>query len=107
MTNRNPVVVFILSLVTCAIYHIYWFVVTKNEMNQRGADIPTAWLLIIPFVNLYWLWRYSQGVEKVTGFSGIASFVLLWFLGAIGAAIVQAQFNKVSQPAAMEPTAQS
>jgi uncharacterized membrane protein YozB (DUF420 family) len=107
MTNRNPVVVFILSLITCGIYHIVWFVSTKTEMNQRGASIPTAWLLIVPFVNLYWLWRYSEGVEKVSGFSGIAAFLLMLFLGAIGAAIVQAQFNKVTQPAAIEPPAQS
>src|SRR5947208_10264802 len=52
-------------------YHIYRFGVTKNELNQRGTEIPTAWLLIVPFVNLYWLWRFAEGVEKVLGFSAI------------------------------------
>jgi hypothetical protein len=104
MTNRNPILVLVLSLVTCGIYHIYWFVVTKNELNQRGADIPTAWLLIIPFVNLYWLWKFSDGVQRFSGFSAIGSFLLTLFLGAIGAAIVQAQLNKVvaTTPAASQ-----
>lgn len=98
MTNRHPVLVIVLSLFTCGIYHIYWLVHTKLEMNKLGADIPTAWLLIIPFVNIYWLWRWSQGVEKVTnnGLGAVPALLLCWFLGFIGTAITQSYFNKVS-----------
>lgn len=98
MTKRNPFAVFILPFVTFGIYSIVWYVKTKEEMNSRGADIPTAWLLIIPFVNLYWLWKYSRGVEKVTkgGSSGVSTFLLLLFLSVIGMAITQSAFNKVT-----------
>jgi hypothetical protein len=66
MKKRNPAVVALLSVITIGIYMIVWYVKTKNEMNAQGANIPTAWLIIIPFVNLYWLWKYSKGVEMVT-----------------------------------------
>ena len=98
MRNRHPALVLVLGFFTCGIYHIYWLVSTKLEMNERGADIPTAWLLIIPFVNIYWLWRWSQGVEKVTNnaLGAVPAFLLCWFLGFIGTAITQSYFNKVT-----------
>ncbi|GAI30384.1 unnamed protein product, partial [marine sediment metagenome] len=35
-------------------------------MNAKGAQIPTAWLIIIPFVNIWWYWKFCEGVELVT-----------------------------------------
>ena len=92
----------VLSIVTLGIYAIVWFVKTKGEMNAKGAEIPTAWLLIIPFANIWWLWKYSQGVEKVTDnqLSTAVAFILLWILSIIGQAIVQDAFNKVGAPTA-------
>jgi hypothetical protein len=101
MKTRNPVVVFILGLITCLLYHIYWLVATKGELSQHGAKIPTAWLILIPFVNIYWLWKWAEGVQQVSGFSPIGAFVLVLLTGPIGDAIVQRAFNKVAaaQPA--------
>lgn len=95
MKKRNPIAVALLPFVTFGIYGLYWQVKTKGEMNSLGATIPTAWLIIIPFVNIWWLWKYSEGVEHVTGgkLNGVLSFILLWLLGCIGAAIVQDSFN--------------
>jgi len=42
MKNRNVIAVVLLPFVTFGIYGIYWFVKTKGELNQNGADIPTA-----------------------------------------------------------------
>jgi len=97
MQNRNPFLVFLLPIVTFGIYGIVWYVRTKREMNAKGAQIPTAWLLIIPIVNIYWLVKYAQGVEGVTkqGMSTAAAFVLLLLLGSIGMAIVQSKFNSL------------
>lgn len=102
MRNRNPIAVLLLPLVTFGIYALYWEVSTKNEMNKLGADIPTAWLLIVPFVNWWWLWKYSQGVEKVTAgkLNGLLTFLLFIVIGSIGAAIVQSSFNEVTGPVA-------
>ncbi len=95
MQKRNPIAVFLLPFVTFGIYSIYWMVKTKGEMNSLGAKIPTAWLIIVPLVNIWWMWKYSEGVEQVTGgkLNGVLTFILLWLLGSIGAAIVQDSFN--------------
>lgn len=97
MEQRNPFVVFLLSLITFGIYGIVWYVKTKNEMNARGAQIPTAWLIIIPIANIYWVWKYSEGVELVTKkeMSTAVAFILLFLLGIIGMAIIQSKFNSI------------
>jgi len=98
MTNRHPALVIILCLVTCGFYYIYWLVCTKKEMCSLGANIPTAWLLIIPFVNIYWLWRWSQGVERATkgALTAVPAFLLCWLVYPVGAPIAQSYFNKVT-----------
>lgn len=79
MRQNSPVKVFLLTFVTFGIYGIVWLVKTKNDLNKLGADIPTAWLLIVPFVSLYWFWKYSEGVELVTNgkISSVLAFVML------------------------------
>ncbi len=98
MTKRNPIVVFLLPLITFGIYGIVWYVKTKGEMIAKGADIPTAWLLIIPIANLFWLWQYGKGVEKISeGKTNAATvFVLMILLGSIGMAVVQNSFNQIA-----------
>ncbi len=101
MEQRSPAVVFILFCITFGIYPIIWFVKTKDEMNTQGAEIPTAWMMIIPILNLLWIWKYCQGVEKVTrqGMGAAMAFLMLAFLGPIGAFLIQGNFNKVALPA--------
>jgi hypothetical protein len=98
MKVRSPVKVFIFSLITCGIYGIYWLVSTKNSMNKAGAQVPTAWLIIIPLANYYWFWKYSEAVENYTGsgVSAIEAFLLLAIIGFIGYPIIQSGFNKVA-----------
>lgn len=109
MKHRNPLAVIFFSIITVGIYAIVWEVKTKNEMNKLGAEIPTAWLLIIPIVSIYWTWKYSKGVEHVTGgkTSGILAFVLLYLLSIIGMAIVQDIFNGLPAAAAANAAAPS
>ena len=52
MKKRNPIAVLLLPFITFGIYAIVWMVKTKGEMVAKGAEIPTAWLIIIPLVNL-------------------------------------------------------
>ena len=98
MKKRSPALVLVLSIITLGIYALVWYVVTKNEMNTQGARIPTAWLIIIPIVHIYWLWKFSEGVETVTkgGLGGAVAFLLLLFLGPIGMAIIQSSLNGVA-----------
>ena len=97
MKQRSPIAVFLLGLITGGLYSWYWIVKTKGEMNKLGEKIPTAWVWLIPFVSIWWLWKYSEGVEHVTGekLSAVLTFVLLFLLGIIGHAIVQDSFNKI------------
>lgn len=96
MNKRSVAAVIILSIITLGIYSLVWFVKTKNEMNKQGADIPTAWLLLVPIASIYWIWKWSGGVERTTDgktSQGIA-FLMVFLLGLIGMAIVQDSFNK-------------
>jgi hypothetical protein len=99
MTRRSVVLVLLFSLITFGIYGIYWYVATKDEMVSKGADIPTGWLIIIPIASIYWVWRWSAGVEHVSRgkMSGGVTFLLMFLLGwPIGMAILQATFNGIA-----------
>ena len=99
--KRNIVTIYILSIITFGIYGIYWQVKTKDELNSLGGDIPTAWLLIIPIANIYWLYKYSMVyAEKVKkDGNGILWFIVFWFIGIIMPAIVQSDLNKIADKA--------
>lgn len=107
MKNRSPIAVLLLPFVTFGIYSIYWMVKTKIEMNEKGASIPTAWLIIVPIVNIWWYWKYSEAVGNITKeeISGVIAFILLLLLGSIGQAIIQNSFNKVVVEAASPSSA--
>jgi len=102
MTERSPITVLLLGAFTLGIYPLIWLISTKTEMNAAGADIPTGWMLILPILNIIWLWKWAQGVEKVTGgdTSGGLAFILLFMLGPIGMFVVQSGLNKKALPAA-------
>ena len=86
MQQRSVVKLIVLSIITLGIYAIVWMVSTKNEMNQKGAGIPTAWLALVPIVGFWWTWRYCAGVEQVTDgkTSQVMAFVVLALLGQGG-----------------------
>lgn len=96
MTQRSPLAVFLLSLVTCGLYWLYWTFATTSELNASGTKVPHAILSLVPLVNLWWLWRYSNGVAEVTRgeWSALGSFALMLFLPGVGAAVLQAAFNR-------------
>ncbi|HEX4058118.1 MAG TPA: DUF4234 domain-containing protein [Galbitalea sp.] len=96
MKLRSPAAPLLLPLVTLGIYTLVWNVKTKNEMNKTIANrIPTAWLLIVPIANIFWLVAYSRGARQFNGAGSTAgTFWLLALLGIIGEAILQARFNR-------------
>lgn len=100
MKQRNPGLVLMLSMFTFGIYALVWLVKSKEEMNTLGAQIPTAWLMLIPVVGgPLFLWKFSKGVEQVTGGSMGAglTFALFLFLGPVGFVLTQINFNKLGQ----------
>lgn len=106
MKQRNPLAVFLLGLITGGIYSLYWAVKTKDEMNKLGEKIPTVWVWLIPIVgSIWWIWKYSEGVEHVTQnkVSAVLAFILYFLLGNIGQAIIQNHFNEPTAPAMADP----
>jgi hypothetical protein len=106
MQQRNPIAVALLPMVTLGIYSIYWAIKTTSELNSSNHNQPTVphgILVIIPIANLYWMWKCSEGVQKYThnACSQVVSFLLMFFLGCIGQAIVQNYLNKGGAPMGM------
>jgi len=99
LTRRNLLKVYVLGIITLGIYFIYWFVKTENEMNASGAEIPTAWLMIIPIANIYWLYKYAEGFSKVIKKDNnpVLWFLLFWFVPVIIPALVQSEFNRLAE----------
>ena len=95
--KRNPVLVVILILITVGLYGIYWIVKTKEEINSVGGEIPTAWLLIFPFANLYFLFRYVEGFSNYVrkDENPILWFVLWMFVPIIPVVLVQMDLNRI------------
>ena len=85
MEKRSLVKMFILGLVTLGIYYIYWYFATRRELIEKGAEIPSAWLSIIPFIHIYFLYKYSEAFSKY--------FLLLLLLPGIGQLILQNLIN--------------
>lgn len=96
--QRNVVLVYIFSFITFGIYALYWMVSTKNEINRLGASIPTAWLLIIPIANLYWIYKYCEGFSQCVKKDNntLLWFILYLLVGIIMPAIVQLELNRLA-----------
>ena len=95
--KRNIIVMYLLILVTLGIYAIYWYISTKEEMNNEfKTDIPTGWLLIIPIANIYWIYKYAEGFStKVKEDDNtVLWFIIFWLIGIVTPAVVQLELNK-------------
>ncbi len=110
--QRNIGLAIFLSIITCGIYGIYWFVVLTDETNRAcGIDDGTsggvAFLLTLVTCGIYsWFWMYKQG-EKLdnlavskglaSGSRGILYLVLGFFgLAIVSYALMQDSLNKMA-----------
>jgi bacteriorhodopsin len=96
--ERNILLVYILSFVTFGIYFLYWLYKTKNELNELGANIPSFILALIPIVNVFWLYKYTEGWAYVTKKdNAIIYFILFFLVGIIMPYIVQKDLNEIAR----------
>lgn len=95
---RNPLAAVFLTIITFGLYKIYWLAVTRGQLKAAGADIPTTWLIIVPLVNIWWLWKFSVGYEKVSKrqLSAPIVFIILWLLDFLSAGILQYELNELN-----------
>lgn len=93
---------YILWTITFGLYGLYWFVKTKNNMNQKGAKIPTAWLMVIPLVNVYWLYKYAEGfaVKLQKDKHSFVWFLVFFFIPILTPLLVQLKLNKIAKKTA-------
>lgn len=117
MTRREPVMVLLLSFVTCGIYGIYWQYVTTTELRDAsgrqdlnpGLDLVVT-LLCCGLWSLYVQYRNAQIIHEVLTARGIAhedksNTVLLLNIahfvtgvtGFIPPLILQDEYNKIAR----------
>ena len=104
--RRSIVTAIILSLVTCGIYSIYWFISLTNEMNKasgRTSDTSggLAFVLSLVTCGIYeYYWAYKIGekrdiVANEKSSSGIIYLVLSLFgFGIVAYCLAQDALNK-------------
>lgn len=129
MEKRNIAVAIILTIVTCGIYGIYWFIMLTDEANkftdnpQQETNGGIAFLLTIVTCGIYGLyWAYKQGEKldnasvksgMINGSRGILYLVLsLVGFSIVAYALMQDSINKLidantpkTKPVVTNPTA--
>jgi len=94
--RRSIALIYLFSILTFGFYFIYWLVATKRDINSAGGDIPTTWVCLIPFVGIWWSYKYcdnfAKHVKKDT--NGILYFLLFTFVGFVAPIIVQGPINE-------------
>lgn len=104
----------VLSIITCGIFGIYWFITLSNEVNnvsghtQDGTSGGVAFLLTLVTCGIYgYYWAYKQG-EKLAeakamrnmpadSSSSIIYLILSLFgLGIVAYALMQNDLNKMA-----------
>lgn len=92
---RSLVTAIILSIVTCGIYALYWFVVLTNDMNKiSGRENETsggmALLLTIITCGIYgYIWAYKMGEKRdKIAFENASSNIIYLVLSLFGFGIV-------------------
>ena len=110
--ERNIVTCVILSILTCGIYGIYWFICMTDEVNainyENGTTGGMAFLFTIltcGIYGLYWAYRMGQKIyeagkiyNKPTGDNAILYLVLSIFgLGIVNYCLMQNDLNRFSK----------
>ena len=111
LQNRNVVLAIILSLVTCGIYSIYWFIVMTDDANKVSGDNKTSGAMAFVFslitcgiYELYWYYQmgkklYTAGKNygKDIADNSVIYLVLgIFGLGIVSYALIQSDLNKFS-----------
>ncbi|NQW18150.1 MAG: DUF4234 domain-containing protein [Chloroflexi bacterium] len=110
--HRHVLGQLLLLIGTLGFYGIYWFYVTSKEMLEHEDENITPagnWTLlaILPLLNIYAYWRFSQKFGQLTGNKYPAAVMTILmlvpptgiFVSPIGLAIVQIELNRIADQA--------
>lgn len=108
--HRSLVGITLLTVVTFGIYPIYWYFITKTEMNTvngRSDKVPFFLWFFVPIVNIWWFWRFAKALEKATKgtLNRWAAFVAPIIFAVIGVLILAIFYPSALRPdIAYEPS---
>ena len=105
--QRNLVVCILLSIITCGLYSLYWFVCLTDDTNALSNEADTsggtALLLTIITCGIYgfiWAYRMGEKIDKAkqmrnipAGNGGLLYLLLYLFGGLIAYALIQHEVN--------------
>lgn len=111
--QRNIGLSIVLTIVTCGIYGIYWFIVLNNDVKQASkdqtlADGGVAFLLTILTCGIYgYYWAYRMGKATLAarkevgldaGSDNSVLYIILQFfgLGIVNYALIQNDMNAIA-----------
>ena len=112
LAERNIVVAILLSLVTCGIYGLYWFVVMTDDANKVSGDAGTSGVMAVVFTlitcgiyGFFWYYKMGQKLHiagqrhgKDIADNGILYLILgLFGLGIVNYALIQSDLNKFAK----------
>lgn len=109
--NRSIVTAIILSVVTCGIYGLYWFVCLTNDSNKASGDYKTSGGMALLYTiitcgiyGLYWYYQMGKKMAQAGTNNGVDiqdNSILYLVLGVFGLGIVdycliQNDLNKIA-----------
>lgn len=76
--RRGPVMVLLLSLLTCGLYYLYWVYVTSSEIQEYTGerDIPPIVELLLTLFTgglylFYWDWKTAKQIARMQSRLGL------------------------------------
>lgn len=111
--NRNIALSIVLSVVTCGLYSIYWFIVLTDEINREKREYAgdlsgiVCFLLTLVTCNIfgiYWAYKIGEKLDTIKAERGIPGgrdsnvlYLILEILGlnVIVLALAQNEMNKL------------
>ena len=111
--HRSIALCIILTIVTCGLYGIYWFISMVNDLNAASdhpSDTSGGMVFLLSLItcniyNLFWMYKAGEKVayikQKNSGIqesnSGIVYLLLSIFgFGIVAWALIQSELNKVA-----------
>lgn len=107
--RRDIALCIVLSIVTCGIYGIYWFICLANDVNTVSGTQDTDGILVFLLTlitcgiyGLYWAYQCGEKIDRVKQSRGIPAsnggvlYLLLYIFGGIIAyALIQNEINQL------------
>ena len=94
--KRSPFGVLVLMIITFGIYALVWWFKTSKEVKELSEIDFSSWGIFIPIYNLFVLYKYFSGIEKISeGKTSTILLFLLWVIIApVAIIIIQSELNK-------------